>query len=129
VGHQLVYATSERWAEPLDQAFERTLREDLAAHLAASKISVQSHGGRPSYDLTVDVLRFERSGPDHVELWAHWVLRAGKDVIDTGETRIRGATSGSDSNAMVDALSETIARMAGEIAGRVQHADAVATAR
>lgn len=126
VGHHLAYSTTDRWAEPLDQAFERTLREDLAARLAPGGIQVSPRGGAPTYALTVEVLRFEQSGPDHVDLDARWVLRSDQDVLDTGESRTQVAMASQDSNAMAAALSEAIARMATEIAGRVQKADAVA---
>jgi uncharacterized protein len=125
-GHHLAYSTTDRWAEPLDQAFERTLREDLAPLLAPTGIQVSPHGGAPTYELAVEVLRFEQSGPDHVELQARWVLRVGRDVLDTGEARTRVAMSGGDSNAMAAALSEAIARMTTEIADRVHKADVVA---
>jgi uncharacterized lipoprotein YmbA len=129
VGHRLVYSTTDRWAEPLDQAIERTLREDLATRLAGSGIEVRSHGSAPSYELRVDVLRFERTGPDVVEVWARWTLRSANDVIDSGETHVQVPTAGTDSNAMASALSEAIARMATELAERVKKADVVAEAR
>jgi uncharacterized lipoprotein YmbA len=112
-GNHLVYSTSDRWAEPLDQAFERTLRADLAAR----GIDVQS---RADAELSIDVLRFERTGPDHVELWARWTLRGDGRVIDRGETRLHVALSGQDSGAIASALSEAIARMASQIAVRVR---------
>ena len=115
--YQLVYSTRDRWAEPLDQGFARTLREELAARLAQTGIEVQSQGG--THVLGVDVQRFERSGPNYVELWARWSLRSDTELLDSGETRLRIAMSGRDSNTMAAALSEAIARMATEIANRV----------
>lgn len=125
-GHHLAYSTTDRWAEPLDQAFERTLREDLAALLVRSGIQVSSHGEAPTCELTVEVRRFEQSGPDHVELWARWVVRSDQDVVAADETRTRVAMPGRDTNAMAAALSEAIARMATEIAGRVEKAELAA---
>ena len=123
VAHRLVYSRTDRWAEPLDQAFERTLREELAARLVPAGIQVLSRGGVPAYDLTIDVLRFERSGADQIELWARWTLRSDTDVVDSGETRIRLAMNGEDSNAMASSLSEAVARMATELAARVRKVD------
>ena len=123
--HQLVYSRTDRWAEPLDQAIARTLREDLAMRLTSSGIEVQSRGGAPTYDLHVDVLRFERSGTNRVELWARWTLRSDSGVLDSGETRVRVPTAAVDSNAMAAALSEAIARMSTELAVRVQKVDVV----
>jgi uncharacterized lipoprotein YmbA len=126
VSHQLAYSKTDRWAEPLDQAFERTLREDLAVRLLPDGIEVQPRGGVPTYDLTVDVLRFERSGSDHVELGARWVLRSDTDVLDSGNAELRVPMQSTDSNAMAAALSEAVGRLATEIAARVQKADVVA---
>lgn len=126
-GQHVQYSQTDRWAEPLDQAFQRTLRESLAARLARAGIDVQSHGGLSTYYLDVDVLRFERSGADHVELWGRWTLRSDTAVLDRGETRLRVPMRGLDSNAMASALSDAIDRMAGQIAERVQKADVVAT--
>src|SRR5262249_24625669 len=88
VENRLVYSSTDRWAEPLDQAFERTLREDLAARLAPSGIEVQSRAGSPTYELVVDVQRFERVGQDRVELWARWRVRSHDQPVARGETRV-----------------------------------------
>jgi uncharacterized lipoprotein YmbA len=127
VGHQLEYSRTDRWAEPLDQALQRTLRESLAAQLGSSGIAVQSHGGVPTYDLDVDVLRFERTGAAHVELWARWTLRSNTALLDRGEARLRVPMRGGDSNAMASALSDAVDEMATDIARRVHDADVVAT--
>jgi uncharacterized lipoprotein YmbA len=125
-GQRVVYSIIDRWAEPLDKGFERTLTDDLAPLLAARGIEVRSHGGRSSYDLSVEVVRFERTGPDQCELRARWVLRGDTDILDSGETQVRIAMTATDSNATVAALSEAIARMASELAARVEKTDAVA---
>jgi uncharacterized lipoprotein YmbA len=124
--NHIIYSTTDRWAEPLDQAFERTLREDLAGKLAPAGIAVQERGGRRAYDLAIDVLRFERSGANSVELWARWTLHAGPDVTDSGETRLQVPVTGTNSNAMAAALSTAVARMASELAPHVREADRVA---
>jgi uncharacterized lipoprotein YmbA len=125
-GQRLAYSTADRWAEPLDRAIERTLADDLAPLVGRHGIQLQSHGGNPTYDLDVDVARFERIGPELVELRGRWALRADADVVDSGETRLRVAMAGTDSNAMVAALSEAIARMAAEIAEGVRRTDEIA---
>jgi uncharacterized lipoprotein YmbA len=123
---RVTYSTTDRWAEPLDQAFERALRDDLASALARHDIRTQSQGATPTYDLSVDVTRFERTGPDHVELSARWVLRANTNVVDAGDQHVLVGTSGTDSNATAAALSEAIARLASQIAERTARADVVA---
>jgi uncharacterized lipoprotein YmbA len=126
--HRLVYSTQNRWAEPVDQAFERTLRQDLATALAPTGITVPPHAGAPTYDLDVEVLRFERRGADRIELWARWIVRADGKRVDSGETRILVPMSSRDNDAMASALSQAIARMATEISERITHQDRAASA-
>jgi uncharacterized lipoprotein YmbA len=125
-GSHVTYSTTDRWAEPLDEAFTRTLRENLAARLESSEIAVEEHEVASTYALDVDVLRFERIGPHEVELWAQWTLRSGAEILDRGDTRQRVRVRGAGSNAAALALSETIARMATDIAAQVRDADVVA---
>jgi uncharacterized lipoprotein YmbA len=125
-GQHLVYSTTDRWAEPLDKGFERTLTDDLAALLAPRGIEVRSHGEHSTYRLSVEVERFEQAGRDRVELRARWMLRADTNVLDSGEARVQIAMTGIDANAMAAALSDSIGRMATEVAGRVEESDAVA---
>jgi len=119
--YQLIYSKQDRWAEPLDQAFERSLREDLATALAPAGITVPPHATSPTYDLHVDVLRFERHGAYRVELWAHWILRADGKSVASGDPRIELAVSGAGSGAVAAALSQAIARLAVEIADHVRN--------
>ncbi len=112
VENRLVYSSTDRWAEPLEQAIQRTLRENLVAR----GIAVQPHASPGVYELSLDVLRFERTGPDHVDLWARWTLTLDADVIDRGETRLRVATIGTDSRASAAALSEAVSQLASQIA-------------
>jgi uncharacterized lipoprotein YmbA len=66
------------------------------------------------------VLRFERTGPDHVDLWARWTLTSGNEVADRGETKLRVATAGADSRATAAALSEAVSQLATQIAALPQ---------
>jgi len=122
--HRVVYSKRERWAEPLDKAFESTLRHELAATLAPVGITVPSWTGSPTYDVQVDLLRFERRGANRVELWSRWTLRMHSKLVHTGETRIQVPIAGSGDAAAAAALSGAIARLASEIAAKVQLAEA-----
>jgi uncharacterized lipoprotein YmbA len=126
-GQRLTYSRADRWAEPLDQAFERTLADDLASQLVPHGIQVLSHAGHSTYELSVDIVRFERTGAAQVELRARWVLRAETDVLDSGEILTQVPMAGTDSNAMAAALSDAIGRMAMQLADRVQQTDAIAS--
>lgn len=117
---RVTYSQRERWAEPLADAFERTLRQQLAADLAPNGIIVPSSVGAPTYDVQVDLLRFERRGNDRVDLWARWTLRGPEDWMQTQESRIQFALAAPTSAAAAAALSSAIARLASEIAAQVR---------
>ncbi len=122
--YRVVYSKQERWAEPLDEAFERTLRQDLAANLARDGITVPAKTLAPTHDLQVDILRFERRGTNLVELWARWTLRTSGESARTNEARIEVAITSPASSAVAAALSESIARLAVSIAAEIRVADA-----
>jgi len=127
--HSVVYSRTDRWAEPLEPAFERTLREDLAVHLTRAGIQVPTRTEGPTYYLDVEVLRFEQSGGDRVELWARWTMRSSTEVLDSGDMHFFEAMRGTDSNAMAVAASDAIARMAAELAVQVRKTDSTLAAR
>lgn len=122
--YRIVYSKQDRWAEPLDEAFTRILRENLASTLAPEGISVPARAGAPTFDLQVEILRFEKRGPDRVELWARWTLRSEEAAAQTREARIETAIAGPTSAAAAAALSEAVARLAHQIAGEVRVAAA-----
>ncbi len=124
--YHLVYSQKDRWAEPLDVAVGRTLRQELAARLATDGITVPPRTSAPTYDVQVDLLRFERHGADHVELWARWTLRADTQLVHSGETRINVAVAGPGSDVAAAALSAAIGRLANDIAKQVKVAAAEA---
>lgn len=118
--NRVSYSRQDRWAEPLDQAFERNLRQDLAATLAAEGIAVPPNPSAPTFEVRVEVLRFEQLGPGSVELWARWTLRTDSDELHSGETRLRLAVPGVGTGPVVAVLSDAVARLADEIAGQVK---------
>ena len=127
--HRVEYSRTDRWAEPLAPACERTLRVDRAVHLTRAGIQVPTRTEGPSYYLDVEVLRFEQSGGDRVELWARWTMRSSTDVLDSGELHFFEPMRGIDSNAMAVAASNAIARMAAELAVQVRKTDSILAAR
>lgn len=119
--NRLSYSKTERWAEPLEEAIESTLRQELAAELMPEGFNVPARSGAPTYDVHVDILRFERNGPRHVELWARWTLRSNATQVHTGETRLHMPVGGSGSAAA--GLSRALAQLATAIAQEVEAAE------
>lgn len=122
--NRIVYSRQDRWAEPLDEAVTRILRENLASTLAPEGITVPPHAGAPTFDLQVEILRFEKRGRNRVELWARWTLRNEESATQTREARIETAIAGPSSADAAAALSQAIARLAQQIAGEVRVAAA-----
>lgn len=125
---RITYSKRDRWAEPLEAAFERVLEQDLAAALAPAGVTVPPRTSSPTYDVQVDVLRFERRATQQVELWARWSVRRESQLVYTDESRVQIRTAGLDNAAATAALSQAISQLASNIAVQVKHATAVARA-
>jgi len=116
--YSIVYSKRDRWAEPLNEAFEGILRQCLARRLSPQGISVQARriGLVPEYTLQVELLRFERHDSHHVELWARWTLRSKAGSTRGNEFRIHEATASEDVRGAAASLSHAIDRLSGEVA-------------
>jgi uncharacterized lipoprotein YmbA len=125
---RVTYSKRDRWAEPLDAGFERVLKQDLAAALAPAGITVPRRTALPTYEVQVEVLRFERRADEGVELRARWTVRSESQLIHADESRVRVPTRGADNAAATVALSHAISQLADAIADQVKHATAVARA-
>jgi uncharacterized protein len=120
-GIQVDYATTARWAEPLDQGVARAVAEDLDRN---SRIRAYgfSPGAAPTehkYDVWIRLERFEGTDAGAVILRAHWaVSTADSSVPIAGRTvdiRRQGWQPG-DYPGLVRLLSEAVAQMSREIA-------------
>ncbi len=120
--YSIVYSKTDRWAEPLNEAFEAILRQCLANRLFSHGISVQASriGLVPDYALQVELLRFERRDPSHVELWARWTLRSKERDMRAHDARISETTASADARAAAAGLSRAIDRLSGEVASTIR---------
>ena len=117
---ELVYSSTERWAEPLEDAVARNLRLDLAARLEpAIVVQARPAGGADRYVLLVDVVRFEEGPGGQAELWARWTVRHGGAIVHATETRTRVAMAEPGASAMAAALSTALDRLGTDIATAV----------
>ena len=73
-GNEIHYLDAARWAEPLDQGLERTLRLGLGATPGLTVRSRYDTTGRWDYDLKIRVTACEGSEDGHVLFSADWVL-------------------------------------------------------
>jgi uncharacterized lipoprotein YmbA len=119
----IAYSKRDRWAEPLNEAFEGILRQCLARRLSPQGISVQASriGLVPDYSLQIELFRFERRDAGHVELWAQWTLRSKTQSVRGHEVRIREPTASPKGDAAAAALSRAIERLSDEVAATMRH--------
>lgn len=118
---------NDRWAEPLDENFVRVLSQNLALLLRADRIALYPwpNGKKPSYQLAIEVLRFEVNSARDAQLWARWEVidGSGKTPIGVKESRLKRPAKDRSTDAAVAALSETGADLSREIADAVQSID------
>jgi len=118
--NEIKLAESDRWAEPLGEAFGRTLRQNLVHLLGADRVVVYPWPIATRVDLrvSVEVLRFEPGTDGSAELAARWTVRegTGADVIAARDSDLREPASGGDTAAAVGAMSRALSRLSGEIA-------------
>jgi uncharacterized protein len=114
----------DRWIEPLEENFTRVLAQNLSALLRSDRIiwypwqSTQ----RPSYQVEIEVVRFEPNAAQDVQLSAHWAVidSSSKQLLSVKESRLIRQTKAKSSEASVAALSEALGDFSREIADTVQ---------
>ncbi len=113
-----------RWAEPLEEGIERTLRLNLAALLGPRRLV--SHpwppSQRPDYAVAIDITRFELDARGDALLGARWTLRDGRsgEVFAARETSLALAAGAGGTEAGVLALSRALAGLSHEIAAALR---------
>ncbi len=112
---QIAYATSDRWAAPLDELVARALAEDLRAGLPAGEVVRWPWplGAPPDVSASVDLLRFEADADGGATLEARWTVTLRGRAPVTGETRVRERGAPGDTAGSVAALGRALG-VAGE---------------
>ncbi len=122
--NQLHYAGSERWAEPLETTFTRTLAENLAILLPSDRVALYpwSRSAQLEYQVTVNVVRFDADANGTVVLMAGWeVIRAGdKTAVARNRTRYTEAAGKLDYPAIVAAQSRLVQRLSQDVANSIR---------
>lgn len=122
--NRFAVAENDRWAEPLEENFSRVLSQNLSILLQTDRIVGYpwERSQRPTYQIQVEVLRFEPNAEHVVELWARWSIVDGKkETIDRKESFLTKSARDKSTEASVAALSETVADLSREIAGAIRN--------
>ncbi|HYQ90499.1 MAG TPA: PqiC family protein [Candidatus Competibacteraceae bacterium] len=119
--NQFKLADFDYWSEPLKDNFTQVLAEDLSLLLGTERVFVYPwrRENRVNYQVTVNVIRFDRQVDGDSVLIARWrILRADNQE----ELRVQTATytapaAGSDYPATVAAMNQTLTALSRDIAG------------
>ncbi|HXV78475.1 MAG TPA: PqiC family protein [Candidatus Binatia bacterium] len=120
--NRFAVAESDRWAEPLEENFSRVLAQNLAILLNTDGIVAYpwERNRQPTYQVQVEVLRFEPNAEQRVELWARWRLSDGaKKTSSMKESYLTRPMKNSSTEAAVAALSEVVGDLSKEIAATI----------
>ena len=116
---KLALADFDQWGGPLADTIARVLLEDLSLLIPMEQgvLFPWQRAIDPDYQVTVDVLQFDRDSGNQVVLAARWNLldRDGK-VLVMRKSRITLAAGGSDYEAMATAMGHTLETLSQDIA-------------
>jgi uncharacterized lipoprotein YmbA len=115
-------STNDLWGEPLDNNFNRVLRQNLAQLLNTLKIEEYPwpRNTKIDYQVLIDVQRFEKDSQGQSQLTARWIIKdgqSGKDLF-ASETRVTTPVAAGDPVAAA-ALSNNLATLSEQIAAQV----------
>jgi hypothetical protein len=122
--NRFAVAENDRWAEPLEENFSRVLSQNLSILLETDRMIAypSQRNQQPTYQVQVEVLRFEPNAEQLVELWARWSIIDGtKKTVSVRETYLTHPTRDKSTEASVAALSETVADLSRDIAGAIRN--------
>jgi uncharacterized protein len=116
---KLALADLDQWAGPLPDTIARALAEDLALLIPTERVMLHPWPRTidPDYQVTVEVLQFDRGPGNQVVLVARWSLldRDGKELV-LRTARLSQAAGGADYEAMVTAMGRTLEVLAQDMA-------------
>jgi uncharacterized protein len=121
--NRFAVAENDRWAEPLEENFSRVLSQNLSILLYTDRVvtSPWERSQQPTYQVQVEVFRFEPNAEQIVELWARWSLSDNtKKTISVRESYLTQPTRDKSTEASVAALSEALGDLSKEIAGAIR---------
>jgi uncharacterized lipoprotein YmbA len=122
--NRFAIAENDRWAEPLEENFSRVLSENLSILLQIDRVAAfpWERIQRPTYQVQVDVLRFEPKQEEGVELWARWtILDEARKVVISKENYLTQPVKNKSTESFVAAMSDTVAALSQEMADALQN--------
>jgi uncharacterized lipoprotein YmbA len=121
--NRFAVAENDRWAEPLEENFSRVLLQNLSILLQTDRIVAYpwERNQRPTYQVQVEVLRFEPNAEQMVELWARWSITDNtKKTVSVRESYLSRPAKDKSTEASVAALSEVVGGLSQEISASIR---------
>ncbi len=121
--YKLSFSELHRWAEPLQDSFQRVLIEDLSSRIAPGHVKMDSGmlNGAADYHLSIEVLRMDAEKGKHMVLKIRWAL-SGKNETNTSQSQISEFTVpvvSEDFEAIVAAHSSAVALFAETVVNNI----------
>jgi len=116
----------KRWAEPLKVSFLRVFNESMLQEGIIATQHKQFRQERFNYQLSLEVLRFEASVDNKVNLKVQWVLlnNEGKQILNSKTESIELEANTDDFSQKVSVQSQTIAILCVRLAKMIKRVDA-----
>ncbi|MCG6899951.1 MAG: PqiC family protein [Gammaproteobacteria bacterium] len=131
--NELNYSGSDRWAEPLKTAFNRTLAENLSIMLPTDLVVIHPWPRATvlDYQVVVNVTRFDAEAGGAVILTVAWELIRSSDgaVLQRNKATYTEVAGSSDYRAVVVAQSHAVERLSRDIAAAIRNTGLPAGAR
>jgi uncharacterized protein len=121
--NRFAVAENDRWAEPLEENFSRVLSQNLSILLQTDRIVAYPwvRSQQPTYQVQVEVLRFEPNAEQVVELWARWsIIDNTKKTVSVKETYLTQPARDKSTEASVASMSELVSDLSKEIAAAIR---------
>jgi uncharacterized protein len=118
--NRFAVAENDRWAEPLEENFSRVLSQNL---LQTDRIVAYpwERSQQLTYQVQVEVLRFEPNAEQVVELWARWSITDNtKKIVTVKESYLTRPAKDKSTEASVASMSEVVSDLSKEIADAVR---------
>jgi uncharacterized protein len=121
--NRFAVAENDRWAEPLEENFSRILSQNLSILLHTERVFSYPWGKSqwPTYQVQVEVLRFEPNAERVVELWTRWsITDHTRKLISVRESYLTQTARDKSTEASVASMSEVASDLSKEIADAVR---------
>lgn len=122
--NRFAVAENDRWGEPLQENVVRVLSQNLSLLLSSDQVIrfpwPSTH--RPTYQVEIDVLRFEADTSRRARLVARWIMSdvATREALVVRESRLDRLAEGRSADASVASLSGLLEDFSSEIADAVR---------